>query len=99
MNNDLTPEQTIEAIKADPKAYASIVKDQVLPELENLMTILNQSNECKEFEICLMDIQSMRDSLNDYIVEGPSAPFVKIPLEDSEIAEDHPDNMPVAVSE
>lgn len=97
MNNEITQEQTVDAIKNDPKAFAGILLNQVVPELGSLMTLLNQTNECKEFEICLMDIASIKDNLTDYLEKGPSAPFVKVSLEDSEISADAPENMPVGM--
>ena len=97
MTTELTQEQTVDAIKNDPKAFAGILLNQVVPELESLMTLLNQTNECREFEICLMDIASIRDNLKDFIEIGPSAPFMKVNLEDSEIPADAPENMPVGM--
>jgi hypothetical protein len=97
MITEITQDETALAIKNDPKAFAAIVKDKVIPELDNLMTLLNEHHECREFEICLMDIASIRDNLTDFIELGPSAPFVKIRLEDSEIPADAPENMPVGL--
>ena len=90
---DVNQEQTLQFIKDDPRAFVEILQNKVIPETQNLLKILNDHHECKEFEMCLMDVESMLNNLTDYLTNGPSAPFVKVPLEDSEIPEDAPENL------
>jgi hypothetical protein len=49
---------------------------------------LNTSIPCKELQLSIMDAQSMLEHLNKFRVDGPSAPFIDVPLEDSEVEEE-----------
>lgn len=90
--DSISQEQTRKFIQDDPQAFAKILLERIVPEVKDLLSALNETNECKQFEICLMDIQSMQDHLGDYLANGPEAPFVKVDLKDSEIPADAPEN-------
>jgi hypothetical protein len=66
---------------------SELLELKVLPQVENLLTELNNHLNCKQFEIMLMDVENMMQQLQDLKLNGPKDPFVKIDFSASELAE------------
>ena len=49
---------------------------------------LNTSLPCKELQLSIMDAQSMIEHLNRFRVDGPSDPFIEVPLEASQVEDE-----------
>jgi hypothetical protein len=75
----ITPETASEELKT--------VNELIGTMIDTCITLvgLNTSLPCKEFQLSIMDTQSMIDHLNKFRVDGPSTPFQDIPLADSEV--------------
>jgi len=66
---------------------ASIISTEMERVLKNLV-LINADIPCKELQLSIMDATSLLGHLDRFIVDGPSAPFIEVPLEDSEVEDE-----------
>lgn len=51
-------------------------------------SFLDEIHSCKELQNIMMDIESSLQHLKDLVETGPSAPYVDVPLVESEVDEE-----------
>lgn len=66
--------------------------------MEFLFRDLNEANPCKQFQCILMDLQSIKDWVEDYRKNGPAKPFVEISELDSKVDEPIPEGWDEPIS-
>lgn len=82
---DLSVEEQIKIAKEAPEFFVAFILTGVVPQLTQLVSLLNTAFPNRQCQCALMDIEGLRLNMADLAEHGPKEPFTDIPLEASEV--------------
>lgn len=71
-------------------AVCGLLLEKTIPDLRAAVNKMHEKVPCKQFQLMVQDLDSIVLHLNDLKYNGPSEPYIDIPLEDSETNEELP---------
>lgn len=74
-------------MKENVESFVQILTGSILPELRYMLTVLDSAKPCKQFQLAIMDVDSMSENLASINEDGYLPRLMEIPLEQSEINE------------
>jgi hypothetical protein len=84
----LSAEEVKESVAEYHEAFDNIIVNSILPELKDLILKLNDHKPCKQYQLAIMDLESMIENIASIKTDGPLPRLMEIPLTASEIQED-----------
>ena len=83
-----TEEELLASAEAYHEEFTTYIKDGVLPELKHLLGVLMKAIPCKQYQLCIMDVESMSMHLADLQESGPETALQEREIDESEEQEE-----------
>lgn len=84
----LNSEELTASATAYHEEFTAIILGNVLPELKNLLVLLDSVIPCKQYQLAVMDVEAIRENLLELVQNGPAPRLREIAIEDSEVQEE-----------
>lgn len=67
--------------------FCDLLTGKILPELRNMLEVLDTAKACKQFQLAIMDVDAMAEGINSIKEDGYLPRLAEIPLSQSEVEE------------